>query len=156
VKTSRNTGSTTMEFALVLLLFLTFLLGVMDFSRMLFTWNAAAEATRAGARYATVCHDGTDAQTGTVLSLMQAMLPQIASIEVTWYQLTDETGAAVDGCTPQECDGVRVSVTGLNYQWISPVAGIAALAGMAMPDFTTDLPRESMRRDVRSAELCTL
>ena len=54
---SRQAGSTAVEFALVLLVFLTFLLGITDFSRMLYTWNAATEATRAGARYAVVCDD---------------------------------------------------------------------------------------------------
>ena len=44
-------GATTIEFALVLVLYLTFLLGITDFGRMLFTWSAASEATRAGARH---------------------------------------------------------------------------------------------------------
>ena len=47
-------GATLIEFALGLLIFLMFLLGVVDFSRMLYTWAAATEATRAGARYAVV------------------------------------------------------------------------------------------------------
>jgi hypothetical protein len=47
----------------VLLAFLMFLLGVTDFARMLFAWNAATESTRLGARFAVVCADtGSDAQ----------------------------------------------------------------------------------------------
>ena len=37
----RQIGATTVEFALALLLFFTFLLGIMDFARMLFIWSAA-------------------------------------------------------------------------------------------------------------------
>jgi Flp pilus assembly protein TadG len=51
---SSQLGATAVEFALVLIIFLTFVLGITDFSRMLYTWNAANEATRAGARYAVV------------------------------------------------------------------------------------------------------
>lgn len=137
-------GSVTVEFALGLLIFLTFLLSATDLGRMLFTWNAAAEATRAGARYAVVCDDTT--KQALVLSHMRALLPQISTVTVTW---------SPSGCTPATCEGVTVAVTGLDYQWISPVAGIAARAGVAMPGFSTYLPRERMRQDPNSAAACS-
>ena len=139
-----NLGATTVEFALVLIVFLTFLLGITDFSRMLFTWNAANEATRAGARFAVVCDNtGNQAQ---VLTKMQALLPQISTINVTWVPAS---------CTPATCQGVTVSITGLNYHWISPIAGLAALAPIPMPTFSTFLPREIMRQDPHSAAICS-
>lgn len=137
-------GATTVEFALALIIFLTFLLGITDFSRMLFTWNAANEATRAGARFAVVC-DNTTNQT-QVLAKMRGMLPQINTINVAWVPAN---------CTPATCQGVTVSITGLNYQWISPIAGLAALAPIPMPGFSTFLPRESMRQDPQSAAICS-
>lgn len=143
MKKRLQTGATTVEFALALLLFLTFLLGIMDFSRMLFTWSAAHEATRAGARYAVVCDD--TAQQGLVLAKMQAMLPQISTISVAWTPA---------GCNAATCEGVTVSITGLNYQWISPIAGAAAMAPIPMPTFSTFLPREIMRQDPNSASIC--
>lgn len=136
-------GATTVEFALALLVFLTFLLGITDFSRMLFTWSAANEATRAGARFAVVCDDTTSQ--AQVLAKMQALLPQISTINVAW------TPAA---CTAATCTGVTVSITGLNYQWISPIAGMAALAAIPMPRFSTFLPREMMRQDPNSNAIC--
>ena len=39
-----------------------------------------------------------------------------ASLAVDWIPA---------GCDPTTCEGVTVSVTNLNYQWISPIAGIA-------------------------------
>jgi len=133
---NRQLGATAVEFALVLVVFLTFLLGILDFSRMLFTWNAATEATRAGARYAAVCDDTQNA--GLVLAKMQALLPQIQTINLAWTPA---------GCTTATCEGVTLTITNLNYQWISPIAGMAGLAAIPMPSFSTFLPREVMRQD---------
>lgn len=139
-----NLGATTVEFALVLIIFLTFLLGITDFSRMLFTWSAANEATRAGARFAVVCDNtGNAAQ---VLAKMQALLPQIQTINLAWTPL---------GCTPATCQGVTVTITDLNYQWISPIAGLAQLRPIQMPTFSTYLPREVMRQDLNSNAICS-
>jgi Flp pilus assembly protein TadG len=128
-------GSTIVEFALVLLIFLMFLLGIVDFSRMLFTWNAATEATRAGARYAVVCDDS--ANQAAVLSRMQQLLPQITSASVSW---------APAGCTAASCESVTVAITGLNHNWISPIPGVIARTIPSAP-FSTTLIREIMRQD---------
>ena len=139
----RMQGATSVEFALVLVVFLTFLLGIVDFGRMLFTWNAANEATRAGARYAVVC-DNTGQQ-AAVLARMQQLLPQFSAVTKTWIP---------PSCDPSTCEGVTVSITGLNYRWISPIAGVAARAAIPMPQFSTFLPREMMRQDPNSAAIC--
>jgi Flp pilus assembly protein TadG len=144
---SRQSGATAVEFALVLLIFLTFLLAVTDFSRMLYTWNAANEATRAGARYAAVC-DNTTNRT-QVLAKMQTILPQISNINMVWE---DDLGNT--SCTPATCVGVTVTIVGLNYQWISPIAGITRLAPLSMPTFRTYLTREIMGQDPNSAAIC--
>ena len=77
-----QTGAATVEFNLVLVMFLMFMLAVTDFSRMLFAWNAATEATRLGARYAVVCDSTTNKP--AVLARMQAMQPDIADIALAW------------------------------------------------------------------------
>jgi Flp pilus assembly protein TadG len=136
-------GATTIEFALGLLVFLMLVLGIVDFARMLFTWSAANEATRAGARYAVVCDD--TAQQALVLARMQALLPQITTVSVAWTPA---------GCTASTCEGVTVGITGLNYQWISPIVG-AASPLIPMPSFSTFLPREVMRKDPHSPTICS-
>ncbi len=136
-------GATAVEFALVLLLFFTFMLGILDFSRMLYTWSAANEATRAGARYAAVC-DST-ANEAQVLAKMRALLPEIQSIDIAWNP---------PSCDPTTCEGLRVSIENLNYRWISPIAGIARLADIPMPGFSTYLTREAMGQDPRSGNVC--
>lgn len=140
---SRQSGATAVEFALVLLLFLTFLLAITDFARMLFTWNAAGEATRVGARYAAVCDD--TASQAQVLAKMQQVLPQISSINLAWTP---------SGCNSTTCEGVTVTIVGLNYRWISPLAGMTALAPIPMPTFKTFLVREIMRQDTHSPSIC--
>ncbi|WP_341888007.1 TadE/TadG family type IV pilus assembly protein [Variovorax sp. YR752] len=136
-------GATTLEFALGLLIFLMLVLGIVDFARMLFTWNAANEATRAGARYAVVCDDTT--KQDLVLARMKALLPQVQTVSVDWVPLD---------CTASTCQGVTVSITGLNYQWISPIVGAVAPL-IPMPGFSTFLPREVMRQDPHSAAICS-
>lgn len=129
-------GSTTVEFALVLIVFLTFFLGITDFARMLFTWGAANEASRYGARFAAICDDTSNK--AKVLSRMQGVLPQIKDINLAWNPA---------GCSAANCQGVTVTITDLSYQWISPIAGSAALAAIPMPTFSTYLPREIMKQD---------
>lgn len=138
----RQRGAGVVEFSLALLIFLTFLLGITDFAHMLFTWNAANEATRAGARFAVVCDNTTFS--ADVLGKMQALLPQINTIDVAWDP---------PGCTTTDCQGVRVSITNLDYQWISPIVGRVA-AAIPMPAFATYLPREVMRQDPNSVQMC--
>ena len=142
VATVTARGAATLEFAFVLLVFLMFLLGVTDFARMLFAWNAATEATRLGARFAVVCADtGSDAQ---VLARMRMMVPEIGAINLAW------TPAA---CTATNCEGVTVTITTLNFRWISPIVG-AVIPLRALPAFSTYLPREMMRQDVNNAVVC--
>lgn len=141
---TRQGGATAVEFALVLIVFLTFTLGIIDFARMLFTWSAANEATRAGARYAVVCDDTTNDD--LVLARMQALLPQITNINLAWTP---------PGCSPATCEGVELTIVDLDYQWISPVAGLAAMAPIAMPPFSTYLTREMMGQDDNHDAICT-
>jgi hypothetical protein len=47
-------GSSAAEFTLVVILFLTFIFGIIDFGRALWEWNEAQMATAAGARFAAV------------------------------------------------------------------------------------------------------
>jgi Flp pilus assembly protein TadG len=135
-------GATTVELALVLVVFFMFLLGVTDFSRMLYTWNAATEATRAGARYAVVCADsGNEAQ---VVQKMRMMVPEIGAADLAWEPA---------GCSAANCAGVTVTITSLNYRWLSPIAG-AVMPVRALPNFSTYLPREMMRQDPNNALIC--
>ena len=146
---SRQSGATAVEFALVLIIFLTFFLGIVDFARMLWTWNAANEATRWGARISVVC----DKNAAAVLTSMQKFLPQLtsANVQIDWY---DASGAISTTCDYSNCAGVNVRITGLNYQWISPI-GFSNHAAIPMTAFSTYLPREIMGQDPNSSAVCS-
>lgn len=141
-------GGTAVEFALVLMAFLTVVLGLLDFSRMLYTWNAATEATRWGARTAVVCNQGDAA----VLRNMQGILPQLTAdnLQVNWF---DTNGAVSTTCDSSSCAGVEVVIQNLDYVWISPI-GFSSTRLFDMPGFSTYLPREIMGQDPDSGEIC--
>ena len=149
---TKQSGATAVEFALVLIIFLTFFLGILDFARMLWTWNAASEATRWGARISVVCDRGS-ASEAFVLSRMQVFLPQLtaSNLVVEWY---DAANTISTSCNATNCSGVNVRITGLNYQWISPI-GFSNHAAIPMPGFSTYLPREIMGQDVNSSAVCS-
>lgn len=132
----KQQGATIIEFALVLPLFLTFLLGILEFSRLLYTWNAANEATREGARYAVVCADPTSDK--LILERMQTLMPEVTKISVVWEPA---------GCGAKNCEAVTVSLVDLKYDWITPIAGVVTRPSLLMPGFSTYLPREMMSYD---------
>lgn len=145
----KQAGATVVEFALVLIIFLTFFLGLLDFARMLWTWNAANEATRWGARISVVCNRNASG----VLTSMQKMLPQLtaANLAIDWY---DSAGNISTTCDFTNCAGVNVRITGLDYQWLSPI-GFSNHAAIPMPGFSTYLPREIMGQDPNSNSVCS-
>jgi Flp pilus assembly protein TadG len=141
----REKGATVVEFALVLLLFLMFTLSVMDAARLLFVWNGATESTRAGARYAVVCVDpgGTD---GKLLERMRDLLPQVSAYSLSWDPA---------GCTAANCQGVTVTITDLSFSWLAPIpSSIKPALIIPASAFKTYLPREILRQDPHSNEIC--
>lgn len=141
----RQRGATAVEFALVLLIFLMFTLGIVDFARMLYTYNAATEAMRAAARYAVVCDStGNKPQ---VLAKVQGLMPMVqsANLTLTWDP---------PSCDPTTCVGVRATLSNFNFKWIAPIPGLGGLAPRVMPPMTTYLTREAMRQDPNSELIC--
>jgi Flp pilus assembly protein TadG len=142
----RMRGAAIVEFALVATLFLTLLLSIMDFGRILLAWNTAAEATRWGARIAVVCGQ-TPAD---IRSKMKMIMPQLqdANIEITWF---DPEGVVSATCTATNCKGVRVSLhsnpdnpadpANVRIPTFSPFTDLLL---PPVPAFPAYLPRESM------------
>jgi len=130
-------GTTIVEFAIVAVVFFTLMLGIMDFGRMLFTWNSAAEATRWGARIAVVCDKLSPDQ---VRGKMKVIMPALANanIQIDWY---NPVGVVSNTCDKASCKGVEVRITGFTIPNISPFMGFLM---PPVPPFATYLPRESM------------
>jgi Flp pilus assembly protein TadG len=130
-------GATMVEFAIVAVLFFSLLLGIMDFGRMLFTWNAAGEATRWGARIAVVCDKLTPDQ---VRDRMRRILPDLtnANIVINYY---NPAGTVDNSCNMDNCKAVEVSLSSFTFAPISPFMPFGLTT---VPDFRTYLLRESM------------
>lgn len=131
----RQTGVAAVEFALIAGLFFTLLLGIVEFSRVLFYWNTAGEATRLGARMAVVC----DANAGVITTKMTRLLPVLKPDNIQLIYLPDGCGA--DPITARSsCESVTVSVSGVSVSTLIPFVPL----NIAMPPFATTLSRESM------------
>ena len=134
---SRQHGAATVEFAIVSVAFFTLLIGCAEMGRMLWTWNAAAEATRLGARLAVVCSlSPSDAD--TIRTRMEGMLPTLTDDNIDIEYLNPPN--APNTCTVDNCKEVRVSITGYTHDTIIPFVPLL----VTLPSFQTTLPREYM------------
>ena len=132
----RQRGAAAVEFGLVAVLFLGILLGAVELGRIMWVWNAAAEATRLGARVAVVC----DKNDTTVVALMRERLPYLANGNVTVAYLPDT-------CTAQTCTSVRVTLAGYTHRTLMLIP-----LNIPIPTFQTTLPKEYM--DSTSNDAC--
>jgi Flp pilus assembly protein TadG len=128
-------GVAAVEFALVCGVFFTLLLGVVEMGRLLWTWNAATEATRLGARVAAVC----DINEAHIKTQMIERLPSLTTSNIIVTYLNPPW--ADNTCTVSSCKAVRVSLTGYEYEAIIPFVPLT----LNLPAFTTTLRREHMQ-----------
>jgi Flp pilus assembly protein TadG len=128
-------GLAAVEFAIVATIFFMMLFGAMEMGRLLWTWNAAAEATRLGARMAVVC----DQNDPVIVKRMRERLPALQASNVTIDYLNP--GSAPNTCTPATCKSVRVTLSGYTHVPIIPFAALS----IPIPQFQTTLPREYMQ-----------
>ncbi len=144
--TSKQLGAAAVEFSLVALIFFTLLIGIMEMGRLLFYWNAAAEATRWGARLAVVC----DLNDSIIKEKMLVMLPilKTTDISVSYSPSTCDSDAATARAS---CESVTVE--------ISPTVVVKTFiptlsALLTLPPFVTTLPRESMDSAIEVNPVC--
>jgi hypothetical protein len=123
-------GAAAIEFAIVSAVFFMLLLGAIEMGRLLWTWNAATEATRLGARMAVVC----DVNEPNIITRMQQRLGylQPSNVTVSYFPA---------GCTDANCQTVRVSLSGYSHRPIIPFIALS----IPIPTFQTTLPREFMQ-----------
>ena len=116
-----KSGSSAVEFALVLPLLLIFLFGIIDVGRLMWTWNKAEKATQMGVRYAVV----TDMVPATLAS----------------RDYTDNAYGNVPGGDPVPiglfsstvCTNTSPCSNGLGYN-ATAFAGIAARVALYLPE----------------------
>lgn len=133
-RASRQQGVAAVEFALIASLLFTVLFGVIEMGRLLWTWNAAVEATRYGARLAVVC----DLNDSRIKTKMITRLPSLVNGNITITYLNPP--APINTCTPVDCKAVKVSLTGYTHTAIIPLVPLS----LTLPPFGTTLRKEFM------------
>jgi Flp pilus assembly protein TadG len=128
-------GAAAVELAVVFALFCTALFGAMEMGRLLWTWNAAVEATRLGARMAAVC----DIDDPDIKARMRQRLPALSNSNIVIDYLNPPN--AVNSCTSANCKAVQVRLTGFVHQTIIPFLPLT----VTMPAFQTTLRKEFMQ-----------
>jgi Flp pilus assembly protein TadG len=118
-------GSTTVEFALTLVVVMSFLLGIMEIGLCLFTYNFVAEAARLGTRYAMVrgssCNATgslctTTSQTDVQSYLRGLSLPGITPASMTVTTTWPDTTGCAPSSSPCNNPGNHVIVA-VKYQF---------------------------------------
>ena len=128
-------GSTLVEFAIGVTVFMTAMFAVLEFGRALWVHNALSDAARRGARYAVLHSSGSATEVKNVVvygdpaGSGQPMLNNLstANVNVVYnnFGLNDGT--------------VSVSITGYQFQFVVPIIGTT----ITMPSYTTTLGGES-------------
>jgi len=128
-------GSTLVEFAIGVTVFVTAMFAVLEFGRALWVHNALSDAARRGARYAVLHSAGSSAEVknivvyGNAAGTGQPMLSDLttANVNVVYnnFGLNDGT--------------VSVSITGYQFRFVIPIVGTT----ITMPSSTTTLGAES-------------
>ena len=129
----RQCGIVAVEFALIASLLLMLLFGIMELSRLMFYWNTATEATRLGARIASVCA----LDHAEIKYRMTALFPVIAAADIG-------IDYRPNGCSASDCEQLTVSINKPDRLQLSIPLSPQRLVLLPWPSFSTSLPRESM------------
>ena len=143
-RASRQQGAAAVEFALIASLLFMLLFGVIEMGRLLWSWNAAVEATRYGARLAVVCDLSSSSQT-FIKTKMITRLAVLASSNIVITYSPTPGGVA---CTAATCTSVNVALTGYTYKTIIPFVPLS----VTLPAFGTTLRKEYMNSS--NNEIC--
>lgn len=141
---SKQQGITTVEFAIVGMVLMITLFGALEIGRLLFVYSFLEEATRRGARAATVCQVGDTSvadiaafDSGSGSSIVNGL--SSANFNVEYLDLN---GAVIGdtGANYANIEFVRVSLVNFQHQVNIPLLNQVLDA----PAFATTLPRESL------------
>lgn len=138
----RQSGSTTVELAVVTFALLVVLLAAVETSRLLFAWNALGTITQRGARLAAVCPPDTSA-VGRMAMFRGAedsrgVLPDLSEENL---QISYLDGNLSDTGGTYPIRFVRARIVDYRYRIAIPFIPQALIPS---PDFSTTLPAESL------------
>ena len=128
-------GSTLVEFAIGVTVFVTVMFAILEFGRALWVHNALSDAARRGARYAVLHSAGSDDAIKNIVVYGNDAgtgQPMLNNLSTTNVKVTYSNFGLNDGT-------VSVSITGYQFQFVIPILGTT----ITMPSYTTTLGGES-------------
>lgn len=128
-------GSTLVEFAIGVTVFVTAMFAVLEFGRALWVHNALSDAARRGARYAVLHSSADTAQVKNVVVYGDPAgsgQPMLNNLTTTNVDVTYNSFGLNDGT-------VSVSIKDYQFQFVIPIVGTT----ITMPKYTTTLTGES-------------
>ncbi|MBL4823270.1 MAG: pilus assembly protein [Colwellia sp.] len=140
---SKQRGVYTIEFALIGAVFFLLLFAVLEVGRLFFVWNILTEASRRGARLATVCHFNHGEKSAFAPMLEAALFDKlpiapnlsISNLQISYLQINGDPVADV-----KDIALVRAEIKDYQHQLIIP----GLFLTLNSPSFATTLPRESL------------
>lgn len=136
-------GVYAVEFAIVGSVFFIILFAVLEVGRLFFVWNILTEASRRGARLATVCdldQNAVAAHNDMITAALfdnVTLVPNLSAPNLTIEYLQYNGTPAPDF---NNIRLVRASITNYQHQMIIP----GLFLTLNSPSFSTTLPRESL------------
>ncbi|HQR34099.1 MAG TPA: pilus assembly protein [Blastocatellia bacterium] len=133
---SNQRGATLVEMAIAGSVFLTVVFALLEFSRLLWTHNALADAARLGARYAAISTQNvSNVQNMVVYGVTE---PAGDARPVVYGLTTNQVVVTYSGFGVKQ-GSVTVRVTGYQFNFIVPIIGTT----MTLPDYKATLTGES-------------
>ena len=147
----RQAGGSLMEFVFIAPFYFMMLVGIVAAGNLFFTHNALVEATRRGARYASMQPAASPAGTIRTTTGCDTTGPSLTAIQnYAIYGNTAGTGTNVSGlqasniCVEYSSFGVNtgtVTVSVRNYNFNFVIPGLSRV--ISMPPYRTTVPGES-------------
>ena len=128
-------GSTLVEFAIGVTVFVTAMFAVLEFGRALWVHNALTDAARRGERYATL---NSSASASSVRNVVVYGNPEGTGQPMLNNLTTTNVDVTYDGFG-LNVGTVSVSITNYQFQFVIPIVGTT----ITMPNYKTTLTAES-------------
>ncbi|MBT8061448.1 MAG: pilus assembly protein [Gammaproteobacteria bacterium] len=143
----RQSGTTSVEFAIVGALFFIVLFAIVEFGRLLFVWNALAEGTRRGARVAVICPVNHSAIKRVAIfsnpggPSTSLVIPGLSEANVQLQYINENGATLADPVSSfRQIRFVKVRLVNFTYQMLIPYFDL----NLSSPSFEATLPRESL------------
>lgn len=140
-----QSGLASIEFAMTATIFFVFLFALIEFSRFMFAWNTAAEATRLAARLASIC----DLSNTTIQNKVRQYIEASGQINIPsgdWLKIQADIGDNPNSYS----NTISVELFDLTRQ-----ANLSANLIIPLTSLSIDIPsykvvtlRESMRNEI--------